>query len=138
METGLSKLINLEALTIYACRLTDEDNNDWMLDYNELLDLKKLTSLEIMDVKLNDKLVDIIANMTQLVQLDIMEFGGEYKLSPYSNLKNLTQIWFGLDIVESDPGLDFTQMPNFDVVSIIGSFEEIARIILTNRSFPKE
>ena len=117
-ESGLSKLVNLEELDIYGCRLKDDDSGEWMIDYNELIDLKKLTMLSIMDVKMNEKLIDIVANMTQLLKLYLYEHEDEYQLSVYSNLKNLTAIWFGYEIVESDPSLDFTQMPNFEVVSI--------------------
>ena len=118
METGLSKLTNLEEFMIYSCTLRKRDNREWMINYNELLDLKKLTSLGIMDVKLNDTLIDIIANMTQLVQLDIIEFDREYKLSAYSTLKNLTNVEFSVDLLESDPGLDFAQIPNLQVLSV--------------------
>lgn len=117
-ETGLSKLSNLEELEIFGCKLRDELLGEWIFDYNELLDLKKLTSLEIMDVNLNGKLIDIITKMTQLITLDLYEPQGDYKLSPYSTLKNLTRIWITHGVYESDPGLELSQMPNLEVVSI--------------------
>ena len=116
-ESGLSKLVNLEELDIYGCRL--DYKSEWMINYNELLDLKKLTMLRIMAVNRTEKLIDIIASMTQLLQLELYEEEEyENQLSVYSNLKKLTSLLFGNEIVESDPGLDFTQMPNFKVISI--------------------
>lgn len=116
-ESGLSKLSNLEEFKIHGCRLRSRENRKWVIDYNELLDLKKLTALEIMDVRPDEKLIDIVANMTKLIQLDIYEFiGEEYKFSPYSKLKNLKRMSFGCQILESDPGLEFTKLTNLEVL----------------------
>ena len=115
VETGLSKLTNLEELDIYA---SYTHNESWFVDYTELLNLRRLTNLSVMDVKLNTKLANIIATMTQLIQLDFFELDGRYELGIYSNLTNLTRIWFGLDICYEDYGLAFHRMPKLEFVSI--------------------
>jgi Leucine-rich repeat (LRR) protein len=117
MESGLSNLTNLEELDIYGCKSRDINSN-WFVNYNELLDLRKLTNLAVMDVDLNDRLTNIISKLPQLVQLDLFEMSEEYELGLYSNLTNLKRIWFGLDIVKSDLGLEFKKMTDFEVVSI--------------------
>ena len=128
-ETGLSNLTNLEELELSDCRLIDMDNREWMINYNELSDLKKLTKLEITDVNAGDKLIDIIANMTQLVQLEISEIlNHEHKLDSLSNLKNLTQISLDINLSKSDPGLNFAQMTKLEVVSVLW-FPNVTQLI---------
>ena len=89
-----------------------------MIDFNQLLDLKKLTKLEIGDVNTNEKLIDIVASMTQLRELDFFELYGEYNISSFLSLQNLMRIWLSLDVSESDQGLNFSQMQNLEEVLV--------------------
>lgn len=116
MVSGMSNLTNLETLEIYGCKTQHAHN--WFTDYNELVHMRKLTSLSILDVDLNESHTDIISRLTNLEKLELFEITGEFELGLYSNLTKLSHIWVGLDIKKSDPGLEFKQMPNLEYVSI--------------------
>lgn len=117
MASGMSNLTNLDDLYIYGCK-TQHANGDWFINYKELLDLQKLTRLAMMDVDLSESHTNIISRLTNLEHLELFEFSGEYELGIYSNLSKLTHIWFGLDITDSDRGLEFNRMPYLELVSI--------------------
>lgn len=119
LQSGISKLINLEELHINGCRSLHEDN-DWFLDYNELLDLQNLTRLALRSVELNHLHSNIITKLTNLVELDLK--GSHYdkaEFGAYSNLTKVTRLWFERILIDrSDPGLEFTQLPNLEILAI--------------------
>jgi hypothetical protein len=119
METGISKLLNLEHLSIFAAKSKDYKKNYWILDYNELLDMRKLTCLSVMIVDMGEDMAHTFAKLTQLEHFDLLEINDtRYEIGIYSNLTNLKEVCLCVDIASSDRGLDVKNMTKIESITI--------------------
>lgn len=119
METGISKLLNLEHLSIFAAKSKDYKKNYWILDYNELLDMRKLTCLSVMIVDTGEDLAHTFAKFTQLEHFDLLEINdSRYEIGIYSNLTNLKEVCLCVDIASTDRGLDVKNMTKIESITV--------------------
>lgn len=70
---GLSKLLNLESLSITRSKSQSSRKLSWTVDYTALPLLPKLTYLSIMKVNHDEVSHQIFARMTQLVHFELLQ-----------------------------------------------------------------
>lgn len=116
-DSDLSKLTNLEELTIYRSESMNAQNNNWLLDYNQLSKMSKLIVLSIYEESgWNEQYSKIIANMTQLVELE-----APYNIIDadlFSKLTNLTKLWFTTKHENANPCPDLQRLTKLRNLSL--------------------
>lgn len=140
MAVGISKLPNLEFLYLFEATSVDPNNHNWIVDYNELVGLSKLTKLAILFSKIAYQTIEATAKLTQLRSLSHMVLDGTtFDLTPYSTLVNLTKIFLTLDGIsdlplKKMPNLEKLQMPWCQAVTQLKHLTNLRDLRLTDGS----